>query len=216
VGRHALAKDRRRRSVAGSAVIVAAATLFVAGADTHPTNNRDVACCAEVMAPGPASGNAQHAPGSAPNEMPAASRGAARREIQQVLPTGVAPEKGLQVKTILAARSVSATFPEILDIGGVRADPLKWHPHGLAIDVMIPNYNTAEGKALGDRVVAYALANAERFGLNHLIWRQTLYPRSGAPRRMKSRGSDTANHYDHVHIATSGGGFPTGGETYLR
>lgn len=76
----------------------------------------------------------------------------APRILRVALPEGVAPEKGLQVKTILAARAVSKTFPEILDIGGVRADALKWHPNGMAIDVMIPNYTTPEGKALGDRV----------------------------------------------------------------
>ena len=27
-------------------------------------------------------------------------------------------------------------------------------------------------------------------------------------------GNETANHYDHVHIATDGGGYPTGHETY--
>lgn len=78
----------------------------------------------------------------------------APRILRVALPEGVAPEKGLQVKTILAARAVSKTFPEILDIGGVRADALKWHPNGMAIDVMIPNYTTPEGKALGDREVS--------------------------------------------------------------
>jgi hypothetical protein len=132
------------------------------------------------------------------------------------LPVGVAPEKGLQVRTILAARAVSAMFPEVLNIGGVRSDSLKWHPHGLAIDVMIPDYNTAHGKALGDRVVAYTLANADRFGVNHVIWRQVSYSHNGSSKSMADRGSDTANHYDHVHIATDGGGFPTGSETFLR
>jgi hypothetical protein len=32
---------------------------------------------------------------------------------------------------------------------------------------------------------------------------------------MSNRGGATANHFDHVHIATNGGGFPTGHETYL-
>jgi len=27
-------------------------------------------------------------------------------------------------------------------------------------------------------------------------------------------GSETLNHYDHVHIATDGGGYPTGHENY--
>ena len=35
---------------------------------------------------------------------------------------------GLQVKTILAARTISAVFPEIKNIGGVRPDALPWHP----------------------------------------------------------------------------------------
>jgi hypothetical protein len=128
----------------------------------------------------------------------------------------VAPEDGLQVKTILAARSVSAAFPEILNIGGVRSDPLKWHPHGLAIDVMIPNSRSAAGKALGDSVLDYVLKNAERFDLNHVIWRQTIYRPNGSKRTMSDRGGDTANHYDHVHIATDGGGYPGEGQTYLR
>lgn len=131
------------------------------------------------------------------------------------LPAGVAPEQGLQVETVLAARAVSARFPQILDIGGVRADSLKWHPDGLAIDVMIPNYATAEGKALGDRIVAYALANADRWEVNHVIYRQEIYSPGGSHERMPDRGGVTANHFDHVHIATNGGGFPTGHETYL-
>jgi hypothetical protein len=136
--------------------------------------------------------------------------------VQHVLPAGVASEKGLQVDTILAARAVSGMFPEILRIGGVRQDSMRWHPDGLAIDVMIPNYGTAEGRALGDRVVAFVLDNADRFGLHHALWRQTSYGPGRAPRKMSGRGSDTANHYDHVHIATAGGGYPTGSETYLR
>jgi hypothetical protein len=132
------------------------------------------------------------------------------------LPQGVAPEKGLQVKTILAARAVSAAFPEILTIGGVRADSLKWHPHGLAIDVMIPNARSAAGIALGDSVLAYVLKNADRFDLNHVIWRQTIYYPNRPARKMSNRGGDTANHYDHVHIATNGDGYPQAGQTYLR
>src|SRR5215470_2953575 len=72
---------------------------------------------------------------------------AAPPPVNHELPVGVAPEKGLQVDTILAARAVSRMFPAILKIGGVRPDSMRWHPDGLAIDVMIPNYRTAEGKA---------------------------------------------------------------------
>ncbi len=69
------------------------------------------------------------------------------------------------MKTILASRAISAAFPEILSMVGVRPDPLPWRPHGLAIDIMIPDPGTDAGIALGNQVVAFALKNAERFDL---------------------------------------------------
>jgi hypothetical protein len=80
---------------------------------------------------------------------------------------------------------------------------------------MIPDYHSAAGKALGDRIVRYVLDNAARFGINHVIWRQTLYMPGNTPRSMSNYGSDDANHYTHVHVATEGGGYPTGLETYF-
>jgi hypothetical protein len=132
----------------------------------------------------------------------------------RMLLPGVGSERGLQVKTILAERSISARFPEIRNIGGVRPDSMKWHPEGFAIDVIIPDYRTPAGKALGDRIMAFALQNADRFGLVHVIWQQTYYPIGGKAHRMANLGSDDANHYTHVHIATNGGGYPNGTETY--
>jgi hypothetical protein len=120
----------------------------------------------------------------------------------------------LQVTTIWVARAISVMFPEITTIGGYRQDPLKWHPNGLAIDVMIPNYHTEEGIALGNQIAGLALANAKRWGVVHVIWRQGFYPGIGTPSWTADYGSETANHYDHVHIATDGGGYPTGHETY--
>lgn len=137
----------------------------------------------------------------------ASSRAAVRKP--QMLPAGLAPEQGLQVKTILVARAVSAIFPEIQSIGGVRQDPLPWHPNGLAIDVMIPNASSAEGIALGNQIVAFAMKNAERFSLQDCIWRGVYYTPGGG--RAGGYG-----HYDHVHITTHGGGYPTGDEVYFR
>lgn len=130
------------------------------------------------------------------------------------LPPGVGNEKGLQKFTLLAERAVSAAFPEIKDIGGVRADSLKWHPNGQAIDVMIPNPTSAHGKALGNAILRFALQHSHEFSLNHVIWQQTMYNPDGSSSRMEDRGSPTQNHMDHVHIATNGGGFPHGGEVY--
>ncbi len=140
------------------------------------------------------------------SQMPAAARW---RVVSRTLPVGPAPEQGLQVRTILAARSVSAAFPEISQIGGVRPDALRWHPNGLAVDVMIPNPNSEAGIALGDAIVAYVLQNAERFAMQDAIWRGVYYTPAG-------QRSGAYGHYDHVHITTTGGGYPSGNELYLR
>ena len=165
--------------------------------------------------------SAEAAPPSVPRvpvpaeaELLAASAPAAARDIAFELPKGVAPEGGLQIRTIWVARAMSVMFPEITTIGGYRQDPLKWHPNGLAIDVMIPNHNSEEGIELGNQVAGLALANAERWGVLHVIWRQGFYPGIGAPSWTADYGNETANHFDHVHIATAGGGYPTGNETY--
>ncbi|MGV0624534.1 hypothetical protein [Mycolicibacter minnesotensis] len=125
------------------------------------------------------------------------------------LPPGVVSENGMQVKTILVARSISEAFPQIHNMIGVRPDGQRWHPSGLAIDVMIPNSGSQEGIALGDEIVAYALRNADRFALQDAIWRGTYYTPAGP----SGRGN---GHYDHVHITTFGGGYPNGMEEYLR
>jgi hypothetical protein len=144
----------------------------------------------------------------------AASAPVAGQDFQFPLPKGVAPEEGLQVKTIRVARAISVMFPEITTIRGYRQDPLKWHPNGLAIDVMIPNCHTDEGIELGNQIAGLALANAKRWGVLNVIWRRRFYPGIGAPSWTADYGSETANHFDHVHIATDGGGYPTGRETY--
>lgn len=139
----------------------------------------------------------------------------AGQDVPFALPIGAAAEGGLQVKTIWAARTISVLFPEITKIFGYRQDPLKWHPNGLAIDVMIPDHSSPTGIALGDQIAGYALANAKRWGVLHVIWRQRIYLGPEAGSWTADYGSETLNHYDHVHIATDGGGYPTGQESYF-
>jgi hypothetical protein len=196
-------------ALAGSIVISAA--LFYAQAADPP---------AEVPASHPPSQQAQPPgpppPGVAPPaaELMAASAPVAAVAIPFELPPGDAPENGLQVNTIRTARAISVMFPEIETIGGFRQDPLPWHPNGLAIDVMIPNHDSEEGIELGNQIAGYALANAKRWGVIHVIWRQGFYPGVGAPSWTADYGNETANHFDHIHIATNGGGMPTGDEKY--
>ncbi len=209
---------RRRRSLPLTALIVPAAAFLTAGAAsfTHTEPTPVTGCCTElVAAPVPAMPTGMRIVGTGPTTSTVVAARSVTHDVRYMLPAGVASEKGLQVETILAARAISAMFPEIHNIGGVRADALRWHPNGLALDVMIPNYTSPEGKALGDRIAQYALANADRFKINHVIWRQVIYQPGAAPRTMPDNGSPDANHYTHVHVATNGGGYPTGRETYF-
>jgi hypothetical protein len=204
-----------------AAAIAPVALFFAAGGELRPPAGggepepvvEDVTpCCMEIVAAAPipvswvVSGLIKNA---APAQPEVAARYRVAAAVPELLPKGDASESGLQVRTILAARAISAAFPEIEDIGGVRPDPLPWHPNGLAIDVMIPNPGTAEGIALGNEIVAFVRKNAARFGMQDAIWRGTYYTPNGS--RAGGYG-----HYDHVHITTTGGGYPSAGEVYYR
>ncbi len=130
------------------------------------------------------------------NNAAAVMPGTGAADIPESLPVGVASEVGLQPNTILAARAVSAQFPQISDIDGVRPDSKPWHPSGLAIDIMIPNPESPEGIALGNEILAFAMNNAARFGLQDVIWRGTYYTPSGPQ-------ASGYGHFDHVHITTT-------------
>lgn len=194
-----------------AAVLAPAALFFAVGGSANPAVSKEtVAVIAEDHSPGGlqlvAAPVAAPQPGT-PSGFAAASR---MRTVPRFLPAGVAPERGLQVRTIQAARSISDAFPLIHQIGGVRADALRWHPNGLALDVMVPNPGSADGIALGDSIVAYVMENAGRFGLQDAIWRGVYYTPGGGAQR------GGYGHYDHVHITTVGGGYPSGSEVYLR
>jgi hypothetical protein len=173
-----------RISALAVAVVTPTAVFFATGAGADP-------------APG-------DAPGSGPMTVPASTMG----ELPRTLPVGDAPERGLQVKTILVSRAVSAQFPEISTIIGVRPDSRPWHPNGLAIDVMIPDAGSPAGVALGNRIFDYVMGNAERFAVQDVIWRGVYHTPAGP-------GGSGYGHWDHLHITTFGGGFPNGSEQYV-
>jgi hypothetical protein len=222
MGRHSVARKRRRSPLGLAAVIAPVAVFFAAGGDVsplafagdpHPVVSEAAPCCVELVAAEPiapvsAAVSGLVATNSAPDYVVAASRRVAA--IPRVLPPGVCDENRLQVKTILVARAVSAFFPEIHSMSGYRPDALRWHPNGLAVDVMIPNPGSAEGIALGNQIVAFALKNAGRFALQDAIWRGVYYTPGGGAQ------SGGYGHFDHVHLTTFGGGYPTGSEIYVR
>lgn len=122
-----------------------------------------------------------------------------------------AVEKGLKPNTIKVHRAILVSFPRITTFYGVRPDPLPDHPSGRALDVMIPSYTSASGKALGKQIATWARANAADLGINYVIWDQHIWnvtrDKEGW-RYMASRGGDSANHKNHVHITVFAPGLP--------
>jgi hypothetical protein len=228
VGRHSLAKERRNPSALAASVLAPAALFLIVRGDGSPLAEANhiaavpqpapvvaekptVPCCVEIVAsppgaPQPVTSAGRPGLNVSPVSLVSASR---YRVVTPTLPAGVAPERGLQRRTILTARNISAVFPEIHTIGGMRQDALRWHPDGLALDVMIPDPGSQSGVALGNQIVAYVLKNAQRFGIQDAIWRGVYYTPGGA----KPGGY---GHFDHVHVTTTGGGYPTGDEVYFR
>lgn len=166
-----------------------------------------------LAAAGPGTAKPDSMPDSETENLCAASRPRAARSVYQLstLPPGKAPEDRLQRYTILTNRAVSAAFPQIKTIGGYRPDSMKWHPMGLALDVMVSSAYpplSPQGIALGNSIRDFLLKNAKTLGVDHVIWRQRIYYPDGTSEAMEDRGGLTANHFDHVHVATKGGGYP--------
>lgn len=118
---------------------------------------------------------------------------------------GAGSNEGLQNYTLNAKGWISAQFPQVTDIGGWRPpDGYNEHSSGQAIDVMIPGGTS--NVAYGNEVAAYALALP---GVDYVLWQQRQWYPDGRSVPMNDRGSPTQNHMDHVHVHTTGGGFPS-------
>ena len=92
------------------------------------------------------------------------------------------------------------TWPQISEIGGYRSpDGYNEHSSGRALDVMIPNWDSPRGRALGDQIAQWALSIP---GVDRVMWQQSIIRPGGQVEPIPDRGSPTANHMDHVHIFT--------------
>ena len=125
-------------------------------------------------------------------------------------PSWRAVERGLKPNAIKVHRAARAKFPQITTYYTLRAGVFTDHSTGRALDLMIPNYRSASGKALGYKVAAWAKANASDLGINYVIWNQHIWNiqrDSEGWRYMADRGGDSANHKNHVHITVFAAGF---------
>lgn len=112
---------------------------------------------------------------------------------------GSAVERKLRKDTVHIYRSVCALFPAVNSYGGWRAGGLPFHKNGRALDIMLTPH--AES-ALGHRIANYLIAHAKVFNIDHIIFEQHIWtPSTPHWRKMADRGSITANHFNHVHVA---------------
>jgi Bacterial SH3 domain len=112
-------------------------------------------------------------------------------------PTGSDVESGLVSNAIAVYRAVCAEFPEITTYYGLRPGDDGEHGTGQALDIMITD------SATGDAVAEFVQDNYSALGVSEIIWSQQIWTVERASegwRWMEDRGSDTANHYDHVHV----------------
>jgi hypothetical protein len=86
---------------------------------------------------------------------------------------------GLVPNAANLASYIRNTYPGVLSIGGVRADPLPDHPSGRAIDIMVGG-NTG----LGNAIHADIMGQRGNFGVSYTLWQ-------------------VAAHYDHIHVTVS-------------
>ncbi|MGY2065770.1 LysM peptidoglycan-binding domain-containing protein [Blastococcus sp. SYSU DS0619] len=87
---------------------------------------------------------------------------------------------------------------EQFGIGTVLTRPGHSPTEGRAADFMV-----YDDSATGDAVAQYAIDNAGRFGVDYVIWEQRIAGSwtGWAWQAMEDRGSPTANHMDHPHVA---------------
>jgi hypothetical protein len=106
-------------------------------------------------------------------------------------------ERGLTKNAVYVYRSVCRAFPQITSYGGW--DGHGEHSSGKALDIMTSDVS------LGNAISDFLKSHASELKLYDILWRQQIWTpvRAGEGwRRFASRGSATANHYDHVHVST--------------
>ncbi len=94
-------------------------------------------------------------------------------------------------------QAVCAAFPSITSYGTFRGGGGD-HGSGRAVDIMVSG-------SLGQQVADFVREHYADLGVSYVIYSQHIWSveRGGEGwRGMASRGSATANHYDHVHVST--------------
>lgn len=125
-------------------------------------------------------------------------------------PSTSSAARGLTPKARNVLNCVSTAFPQIttyLGVGTRSSNSASDHPSGRAVDVMIPNWNTAAGKAQGWAIANHVAANGKAWGVNYVIFDAQIYVVStGCWKTYRHpSGARDANslHLNHVHVSVT-------------
>ncbi|SHJ02661.1 Membrane proteins related to metalloendopeptidases [Tessaracoccus bendigoensis DSM 12906] len=128
-------------------------------------------------------------------------------------PTGMPSERGQTPDALRVMRCIHSRWPQIRSLLGVRPGDPKDHGSGRAVDVMIPNYFSPAGIALGTEIAEWARTNDTALGVTYVIWREHLWSVARADEGWRRCGQaascytgpdPSAAHLDHVHISVHG------------
>ncbi|GAA3225707.1 hypothetical protein GCM10010468_53520 [Actinocorallia longicatena] len=128
-----------------------------------------------------------------------------KKLIEKFQPSPIIGNSSLTPRLVSMRDALIAAKGPFLMIGCLRPGDPQDHGSGRACDFMESTGGrmpTADHIAHGNDVLKWALANASKYGIKYVIWRQRYYDaQSGSNKVMSDRGSITQNHYDHVHIS---------------
>lgn len=133
--------------------------------------------------------------------------------------TGDPAEAGLTPDAVRVMRCITEHFGirPWATIGPRPAGADRDHEEGRAVDAMMTqgedDYRTPLGKAKGDRIAGWVVANADALGVKNVIWYERIWtrnqdgvghPGTWAPYDYPSGGGDTVAHRDHLHVSVYG------------
>jgi Peptidase family M23 len=130
-------------------------------------------------------------------------------------PTGLAAEDGMTPDALRVLRCAHQQFPAVKDwIGNYLPSGPSDHANGRAVDVMIPNWQTASGTAYGWTLATWVRRHAAQLGVRYVIfhdhiwsvlrnaegWRTYRNPEVAAA----GDGTPSQRHLNHVHVSVLG------------
>ena len=126
-------------------------------------------------------------------------------------PSGSATERGLRATALHGLQCVKQAFPAISSIGGRRSASsptcrFSDHCTGLAVDFMIPRWNSRDGNAYGWRVAHWVQAHASELRVKYIIWDARKWNPSASAswrpyRHPYGNSNPTLAHRNHVHVS---------------